>query len=69
MKDREAILRFFCFSSPNAIEEYKGDLDDFLGKTMRRINRMSNSEIDELKRRFSSRVMELTFDFLEAITF
>ncbi|MDV3951733.1 hypothetical protein CMT77_05825 [Elizabethkingia anophelis] len=68
MKDREAILRFFAFSSPNAIEEYKGDLDDFLGKTMRRINRMSNSEIDELKRRFS-RVMELTFDFFGSNNF
>lgn len=62
MKDREAILRFFAFSSPNAIVEYKGDLDDFLGKAMRRINRMSDEEIDNIESRFI-KVMELTFDF------
>lgn len=68
MKDREAILRFFAFSAPNAIEEYKGDLDDFLGKAMRRINRMSDKEIFELKRRFS-RVMQLTFQFFGSNNF
>lgn len=68
MKDREAILRFFAFSAPNAREEYKGDLDDFLGKAMRKINRMSDSEIAELKRRFS-RVMQLTFQFFGSNNF
>lgn len=29
MKDREAVLRFLAFSPENAINEYKGDLDDF----------------------------------------
>lgn len=62
MKDREAILRFLAFSSPDALTEYKGDLDEFLGRTMRRINRMSDSEILELKERFI-RVMKKTFDF------
>ncbi|MBX2923041.1 MAG: DUF262 domain-containing protein [Chitinophagaceae bacterium] len=68
MKDREAILRFFAFSNRNAIDEYKGDLDDFLGKTMRRINRMSNLEIEDLKRRFL-RVMNLTFAFFGSNNF
>ncbi|RYJ38930.1 DUF262 domain containing protein [Flavobacterium anhuiense] len=62
MKDREAILRFFAFSEANAQEDYKGDLDDFLGKTMRKINRMSEAEINSLSDRFF-RVMKLTFDF------
>lgn len=64
MKDREAILRYLSFSSPDALNEYKGDLDDFLGKTMRRINRMSDSEIVKLSERFI-RVMKITFDFFE----
>lgn len=64
MKDREAILRFFAFSQPDAIKEYKGDLDDFLGKTMRRINRMSDSEIIILRQNFI-RVMEKTFQFFK----
>lgn len=62
MKDREAVLRFLAFSPENAIGEYKGDLDDFLGKTMRRINRMSDLDIQYLKDRFM-RVMRLTYDF------
>lgn len=62
MKDREAILRFFAFSNSNALIEYKGDLDDFLGRAMRRINRMSDDDIRSLEKRFL-RAMELTFDF------
>lgn len=68
MKDREAVLRFFAFSPESAINEYKGDLDDFLGKTMRRINRMSDADIRFLKDRFI-RVMRLTFEFFGLTNF
>jgi uncharacterized protein with ParB-like and HNH nuclease domain len=62
MKDREAVLRFLAFCPQDSLIEYKGDLDDFLGKTMRKINRMSDFEIVKLRERFI-RVMERTFEF------
>lgn len=61
MKDREAILRFFAFSDMR-FNDYKGDLDNFLGNTMKRINRMTENEIANLESRFI-RVMKLTLDF------
>lgn len=61
MKDREVILRFFAFSDMR-FNEYKGDLDNFLGNTMKRINRMTENEITNLESRFT-RVMKLTLDF------
>lgn len=61
MKDREAILRFFAFSDMR-FNEYKGDLDNFLGNTMKRMNRMTENEIVNLENRFI-RVMKLTLDF------
>ncbi|HCT84513.1 MAG: hypothetical protein A2X11_11840 [Bacteroidetes bacterium GWE2_42_24] len=64
MKDRESILRFFAFTLFNYYDDYKGDLDDFLGKTMRRINHLTEPEIKNLKNRFI-RVMNLTFDFFQ----
>lgn len=42
--------------------EYKGDLDNFLGNTMKRMNRMTENEIVNLENRFI-RVMKLTLDF------
>ncbi len=62
MKDREAVLRFIAFTLYDYETDYKGDLDDFLGKTMRRINRMTNIEIVTLKNKFL-RVMSKTYDF------
>jgi hypothetical protein len=61
MKDREAILRFFAFSGMQ-FDEYRGDLDDFLGNTMKRMNRMTEYEITHLESRFI-RAMTLTLDF------
>ncbi len=62
MKDREAILRFFAFSDDLGTNEYKGDLDTFLGGAMKKINRMKDEEINDLEKRFV-RVMNLTLDF------
>lgn len=68
MKDREAILRYFAFTLFNYDKDYKGDLDDFLGRTMRKINRMSPTQVNELKSKFY-RVMSKTFDFFGAANF
>lgn len=59
MKDQEAILRFFAFT---LFDDYKGNLDDFLGKTMRAINRYTDPDIASLEKRFN-RVMQMTYDF------
>lgn len=68
MKDREAILRFLAFSNQDSLNEYNGDLDDFLGKTMRRINRMQDSEINILSQRFL-RAMLLSHNFFGSNNF
>ncbi len=62
MKDQEAVLRFFAFSANGALDEYNGDLDDFLGKTMRNINRMNQSQLEKLSNSFF-RTMKFSFDF------
>ena len=64
MKDREAILRFFSFIVFDYEKDYKGDLDDFLGRTMRKINRYEPSQLLNLQLRFL-RVIDKTFDFFE----
>lgn len=62
MKDREAILRFFAFSDVAELNNYKGDLDNFLGNAMRKINRMTDNELSGLESRFL-RVMRISLDF------
>lgn len=61
MKDRETILRFFAFMFFDFNLDYQGNLDSFLGKTMRKINHLNNDEISQLENRFI-RVMKLTYD-------
>jgi hypothetical protein len=63
MKDRELILRYLAFKiCGDYRESYKGNMNDFLEKTMEKINLMSDEEIDELTNDFE-RVMVLTYDF------
>ena len=62
MKDREAILRYLAFSIFNYESDYQGNLDDFLGKTMRYINRANDQEIARMKEDFL-RIMRYTNDF------
>lgn len=59
MKDREAILRYLSFKLYDYRTEYGNDMDDFLSSGMKRINRMIESEILELKKDFK-RVMKYT---------
>jgi len=62
MKDRYIIVRFLSFYlwqrnrlfdvQTNDKVDYKSDIDDFLGKTMSIINRMSDSEINHIQNTF-----------------
>ena len=62
MKDREAILRFFAFHIFDYSLDYKVDMDEFLGNTMKAINQMDDEDIELLKTEFE-RVMRQTLDF------
>jgi uncharacterized protein with ParB-like and HNH nuclease domain len=62
MKDREVILRYLAFKIFNYETEYHGDLSAFVEEAMKKINLMSDQEIEVLKKDFQ-RVMIWTFDF------
>jgi len=62
MKDREVILRYLAFNIFDHEQDYQGDLNNFVEKAMKKINLMSDLEIEVLKKDFE-RVMNLTFDF------
>ncbi len=62
MKDREAILRYLAFRIQDYKTDYKNDMDAFLGSAMKKMNQMSDSELDELRTDFE-RVMRLTYEF------
>ncbi|WP_413522449.1 DUF262 domain-containing protein [Photobacterium phosphoreum] len=52
MKDREAILRCLAFSDKVFLSYYKGDLDEFLGDVMKRINLMDDDELYSISESF-----------------
>lgn len=62
MKDQEVILRYLAFQIFDYEQDYKGDMSDFLEKAMKKINKMSDSEVDILKQNFK-RVMQITYNF------
>ena len=62
MKDREIILRYLAFTIFDYEKDYQGDLSNFVEKAMKKINLMSDAEIEVLKINFEQ-VMNLTFDF------
>ncbi len=49
MKDREAVLRCLSFVVMNYELDYDGSMDKFLEKTMVKINRMTQEEVDALE--------------------
>jgi len=51
MRDREAINRFCAFRLLG-VEQYKGDMDDFLAKTLEKMNNFSSIELDNLNQAF-----------------
>lgn len=62
MRDREVILRYLTFKIFDYQQDYQGDLNDFVENAMRKINLMSDENINQLKHDFE-RVMKKTFDF------
>ena len=49
MKDRESVLRCIAFAIQDYELTYDGAMDKYLENTMRRINKMDNSQIQDLK--------------------
>ena len=68
MKAQEAILRCLSFQIFDYQNEYKGELSEFLEKTMRKINLATEEEIEIIRKDFK-RVMELTYDFFGDVNF
>jgi hypothetical protein len=62
MKDQEAILRYLSFRISDYKNQYKNNMDMFLGDALTRINLMTSNERDELKVDFK-RVMVATHNF------
>lgn len=58
MKDREAILRCLAFRLLDP-DTYKGSLDEYMERAMRKINHMSEIEVDDMEKEFIS-IMNLT---------
>jgi len=62
MKDREAILRYLAFKTLGYQSYLKKDMDEFLSKALRKINKMNETEIGLLEEDFK-RAMQLTYAF------
>ncbi|MFO1369085.1 MAG: DUF262 domain-containing protein [Marinagarivorans sp.] len=52
MKDREAVLRCIAFAHMKSLGDYKGNLDEYLGIIMNRLNLMDDEEIAEIESKF-----------------
>lgn len=52
MADREFVLRFIAFATTPYTKYVGGDFDSFLNKKMAQLNEMSDTEIEEIRRRF-----------------
>lgn len=62
MKDKEVILRYLAFQILDYNKDYQGDISPFVEDAMRKMNKMSDEEIEKLKVNFC-RVMKLTHEF------
>ena len=54
MKDREAALRCIAFTILDYKKTYVRSMDDFLERAMRKINKLSLVEVEDIKKRFLS---------------
>lgn len=59
MKDREAALRCIAFTILDYQKTYARSMDEFLERAMRKINKLSMVEIEDIKKRFL-KIMEQT---------
>ncbi len=60
MKDREVILRYLAFRWFDYQKEYTGDMSEFVESAMRKINKMDDDKLSEIKDDFQ-RVMKWSF--------
>jgi len=60
MKDREVVLRYIAFRWFNYKTEYTGDMSNFVENAMKRINKMQNDKLQEIKDDFK-RVMQIAY--------
>ena len=60
MRDRELVNRFCAFRLLD-LDEYRGDMDDFLAKSLRKMNRMSQDDLshlsDDFRRSMSNNIL------------
>lgn len=61
MKDREVVLRYLAFRWFDYQNDYTGDMSDYVETAMKKINKMEDSKIQEMKDDFEL-VMMLSFD-------
>lgn len=57
MADREYVNRFIAFTELDYLTEYKGNIDDFLRKALKKLNQYDEAEINRVEHSFI-RVME-----------
>lgn len=60
MKDREVVLRYLAFRWGDYKKNYEGDLSNYLENVMIQINKMSPSQIKDIRKDFS-RVMNWAY--------
>jgi len=68
MKDREIILRYLAFRWFDYKTEYKGDMSDYIENAMKRINKLQDDKISEMKNDFK-RVMQTAYKIWDRANF
>jgi len=68
MKDREVVLRYLAFRWFDYKAEYTGDMSDFLESAMKRINKLPDEKIVEIKDDFYH-VMKMAFKIWNKMSF
>jgi hypothetical protein len=64
MKDREVVLRYIAFRWFNYKEEYNNSMSDYIESAMRKINKMEDDEINQIKVDFK-KVMRFSLSIWE----
>ncbi len=52
MTDREYVNRFIAFTELDYVSDYKGNIDDFLRKALKKLNRYEDSDLERVEQSF-----------------
>lgn len=52
MTDREYVNRFIAFTELDYLSDYKGNIDDFLRKALKKLNRYEDSDLERVEQSF-----------------